>query len=89
VTTGLPPKTRAPFFDVAYESPSQGALHFSWTGPLVVRGESVPITDYPRMDNPWTRVEFEDRDLFVEDPTNRTALWQVFDSRRRILFRVR
>ena len=55
---------------------------------LVVRGETVPITDYPRMDNPWTHVDFEDRDLFVEDSTNGTALWQVFDSRRRILFRV-
>ncbi len=88
VTTGLPPKTRAPFFEVAYESPSQGAMQFSWTGPLVVRGETVPITEYPRMDNPWTHVEFEDRDLFVEDPASGTALWQLFDSRRRILFRV-
>ncbi len=88
VTTGLPRGTRAPFFDVAYESPSQGALQFSWTGPLVVRGDTVPISDYPRMDNPWTRVEFEDRDLFVEDAENGTALWQVFDTRRRITFRV-
>jgi hypothetical protein len=88
VTTGLPPKTRAPFFDVAYESPSQGAMQFSWTGPLVVRGETVPITEYPRMDNRWTHVDFEDHDLFVEDSANGTALWQVFDSRRRILFRV-
>jgi len=87
-TTGPPSKTRPTFLDITYQSPSQGAMQFSWTGPLVVRGETVPITDYPRMDNPWTHVEFEDRDLFVEDPANGTALWQVFGNRRRMLFRV-
>jgi hypothetical protein len=88
VTTGLPPKTRAPFFDVSYQSPSQGAMHFSWTGPLSVDGEEVAITDYPRMDNPWAHIEFLDQDLFVENFENGAALWHDLAARRRFLYRV-
>lgn len=88
VTTNLPPKTRAPFFEVGYDSPSQGAMQFSWTGPLTVGGAEIAITDYPRMDNPWTHVDFEERDLFVNGVATPTALWQDFERRRRITFRV-
>ncbi len=44
-------------FDVFYDSPSQGPMSFGWEGPLVVRGEAVPLHDYPRVDNPWVSAE--------------------------------
>jgi hypothetical protein len=83
-TTNLPPRTRPPLFTVRYASPSQGALEFSWTGPLLVRGEPVAIADYPRMENPWTRVEFEDRNALFQDPETGAVLWHDFAKSRRI-----
>ena len=78
VVTGLPPGSRAPFFDVSYESPSQGPMHFSWTGPFVVNGAEVPLDGYPRKDNPWTHVDFEDKDLFLENSLTGSALYHDF-----------
>lgn len=43
-------------FAVTYASPGAGVLAFSRTGPLTVDGAEVPITDYPRFENPWARV---------------------------------
>ncbi|HSD27566.1 MAG TPA: hypothetical protein VLL75_09685, partial [Vicinamibacteria bacterium] len=44
-------------FDVFYDSPSQGPMTFGWEAPFVVRGESVPLHGYPRVDNPWVTAE--------------------------------
>jgi hypothetical protein len=88
ITTGLPPKTRRPLFEVAYESPSQGPMTFSWLGPLTVDGAPVPIASYPRMSNPWTHTEFEDRDLFLHDPEHGTSLVHDFERGRRFLLNV-
>jgi hypothetical protein len=77
VTTGLPAGAFAPFFEVSYGSPSQGEIAFSWTGPLVVNGQEVAIGDYPRMDNPWTRVPFEEPNAFYLDPATRAGLLHV------------
>jgi hypothetical protein len=87
-TTNLPPRTRGPIYDVAYTSPSQGAMTFSWTGPLVVAGAEVPITDYPRMDNPWTQVPFENKNLLVQDPATGSVLWHDFARGKRSAFRL-
>jgi hypothetical protein len=73
---------------VVYQSPSQGEIAFGWEGPLRVRGEEVPITGYPRYDNPWAGVAFEDRDLFVFDPDSRNGLAHNFATGRRTTFRV-
>ncbi len=43
---------------VSYNSPSQGHLEFGWRGDLRQDGRVVPITGYPRYDNPYTRVGF-------------------------------
>lgn len=47
-------------FDVAYDSPSQGLLTFGWEAPLTRNGVEVPITDYPRRDNPWAQTDYGD-----------------------------
>jgi hypothetical protein len=88
-TTGIPRGARAPFFSVSYESPSQGAMQFSWTGPLVVGGTEVSIADYLRMENPWTRIEFEERDLALQDPATGAALFHDFDRAVRGTFQAR
>lgn len=42
-------------YDVVYDSPSQGEISFGWNAPFTVRGETVPLDGYPRMQNPWVR----------------------------------
>lgn len=54
-------------FDVAYESPQEGAVSFGWSKPLTVDGSEVAIHDYPRMDNPWTHVEHGSLQYDVKD----------------------
>ncbi|MEB2345486.1 MAG: hypothetical protein OZ948_12160 [Deltaproteobacteria bacterium] len=73
-TTGLPAGTLPPFFTVSYGSPSQGTVEFAWTGPLVVAGSEVPITGYPRMDNPWVQIPFEERNAFFLDAETGSGL---------------
>ena len=63
-------------------------MTFSWTGPLVVAGAEVPITDYPRMDNPWTQVPFENKNLLVQDPATGSVLWHDFARGKRSAFRL-
>jgi len=47
-------------FEVTYHSPSQGAVELGWEGPLLVRGAEQPLDGYPRMDNPFARVDLYD-----------------------------
>jgi hypothetical protein len=61
-------------FDVAYQSPSRGLLEWGWEGPLVVAGEAVSIGHHPRMQNPFTHVEFLDRRYEVSDGAYRLIL---------------
>jgi hypothetical protein len=88
VTTGLPLGARAPFFEVAYDSPSQELVTFSWTGPFVVNGTEVPLDGYPRMENPWTSTAFEDQDLALVSP-NGSALYHDFARGVRGMFSTR
>ncbi len=52
-------------FDVAYDSPSAGALTFGWDAPLTVAGIEVPIAGYPRYDNPWSTAEYGGRQTAI------------------------
>lgn len=45
-------------FHVAYVSPSQGPLGFGWTTDFARVGELIPLRDFPRRDNPWSRTEY-------------------------------
>ena len=44
-------------FEVAWTSPSSGAIEFSSTGAFVVDGEEQPLGDFPRHDSPWGTVD--------------------------------
>ena len=52
-------------FAVRYQSPTEGELRFSWDGPLTVKGDDVPISDYPRFDNAWAKTAFEGKVLEI------------------------
>ena len=43
---------------VRYSSPSVGRMDFGWSGPLRLNGSVVPLSDYPRYDNPHCRADF-------------------------------
>ena len=86
VTTGLPADALPPFFQVVYDSPSQGRISFGWEDPLVVAGAEVPISDYPRYDNPWASVPFFEQNVRIWDPESRTGLEHDHDiPERRVL----
>lgn len=54
-------------FDVTYGSPSEGTLRFSWTGPLTVDGEDVPLHGDARYDNPFGTTAFGETEVRVSD----------------------
>jgi hypothetical protein len=53
-------------FDVAYTSPSQGAIGLGWDGPLSVGGVDHALSGYPRFDNPFVQVGFDEKRYEVE-----------------------
>jgi hypothetical protein len=59
------PTTKA--FRVVYTSPTRGNLDLDWEGPFLVDGVEQPLSDYPRMDNPFARVDFEEKRYEVSD----------------------
>ena len=59
---------------MVYDSPSQGRITFGWEAPLTVRGEEVPITGYPRRDNPWAHTDYGSRTTEIVVDGYRVAL---------------
>lgn len=45
-------------FDVAFASPSQGRVEFGWDRPFVVAGETMPLGDFLRFDNPFSQTGY-------------------------------
>ena len=54
-------------FAVRYQSPAEGPMQFAWDGPLTVKGDDVPIADFPRFDNPWAKTKFEAKVIEIRD----------------------
>jgi hypothetical protein len=54
-------------FDVSYASPGEGALTFSWTGPLSVDGTEVPLHGANRFDNAFGTTAFGDSRIEIDD----------------------
>jgi hypothetical protein len=54
-------------FRVVYTSPTRGNLDLDWEGPFLVDGVEHALSDYPRMDNPFARVGFDERRYEVSD----------------------
>ncbi len=48
-----------------YDSPGQGVMQFSWTGPLLVNGAEVPIGPYPRYDSPYATKQYDGTDPYL------------------------
>ncbi len=62
---------------VAYHSPSQGQLEFGWQGPFRQDGQIVPLDDYPRCGNPYTRVGFGAERVEIRHGEHRLTLdWE-------------
>ena len=70
-------------FDVAWTSPSSGAIEFSSTGAFMVAGEEQPINGHPRHDGPWGTIEHES---LVHELDNGTNSWSLdFDAATRVV----
>ena len=68
-------------FDVAWTSPSSGAVEFSSTGSFVVAGDEQPLDGHPRHESPWGIVEHESP---VYDLTDDAHGWTLdFDAATR------
>ncbi len=52
--------------NVLYDAPGIGELKFSWEGELTVSGQDIPLTDYSRFDNPYTKVDFDSLTYDIE-----------------------
>ena len=45
--------------DVRYDAPGIGEMAFGWEGGLTVNGQDIPLSGYPRFDNPYAQVKFD------------------------------
>jgi len=43
---------------VEYAADGIGKVDFGWTSPLTVDGKNIPLTNYPRWENPYAQIEF-------------------------------
>lgn len=70
-------------FEVAWTSPSSGAVEFSSTGSFMVAGAEQPISGHPRHEGPWGTIEHES---MVHDLTNDANTWTLdFDAATRVV----
>ncbi|MFH1538496.1 MAG: hypothetical protein ABIH66_06030 [bacterium] len=60
--------------DVSYKAPGTGLLEFAWDGPLRVDGEEIPLGNYPRVENPYCRSEFDSGVYVIENDGHRLTL---------------
>lgn len=44
--------------NVEYHSPGHGVIQFGWEGDFLVNGQAIPLTGYPRYDNPFAQTDF-------------------------------
>ena len=54
-------------FDVSYQSPTEGLVHFGTTGPLTVQGKQIALDTGKRYDNPWALVPFGAQQMTISD----------------------
>jgi hypothetical protein len=52
-------------FDVVYESPSQGPIHFNWDDQPTVLGEPIPTSHFFRFDNPWSQTQYNSHITYI------------------------
>lgn len=44
--------------NVTYDAPGIGEVKFDWKDGLIVGGQEIPLSGYPRFDNPYAHVDF-------------------------------
>jgi len=82
LTAGDPVVDRSPDgFDVAWTSPSCGAVQFSSAGAFTVAGKEQPLGDHPRHEGPWGIIEHESAQHELSNSAN---TWKLdFDAATR------
>jgi hypothetical protein len=45
--------------NVRFDSPGNGLLEASWSGPLIMDGVDIPLSGYARFDNPYAQVAYD------------------------------
>ncbi len=68
-------------FDVGYLSPSRGRLGLGWEGPMRVDGAAHALESYPRFDNPFVQVGFDETRYQVSDGAYELLLDFASDTR--------
>ena len=67
---------------VVYHSPTQGQIWFGWQGQLRRNGKPLPLDDYPRYDNPYSQVAFDDDHVLIEHEKHDLSLtWSTLERR--------
>lgn len=69
-------------FDVSYASPTEGALAFSWDGPLTVDGTEVPLHGTDRFANRFGTTPVGETTLTITDGPRHVRLDLLTGSRR-------
>jgi hypothetical protein len=69
-------------FDVSYASPTEGALAFSWDGPLTVDGTEVPLHGTDRFANRFGTTPVGETTLTITDGPRHLRLDLLTGSRR-------
>jgi hypothetical protein len=67
---------------VAYQAPSIGAVKFGWEGQLRVDGVNIPLSDYPRYDNPFVKTLFNADKINISTGSHELSLnWEIIEGR--------
>lgn len=74
-------------FDVSYVSPTEGQVRFGTTGPLTVKGRTVPLDSGKRFDNAWASVPVGARQISIADRAGELRLDFARATRTAISFR--
>jgi len=60
--------------NVEFQSPGNGLVRFGWEGALTVDDIDVPLSGYPRYDNPYVHAEFDTTEIQVSADGHRLSL---------------
>ena len=60
--------------NVRYMSPSEGEVKYGWSEPFLVKGEVIPLRNYPRFDNPYCQNDFASEKIVINKGTEKLVL---------------
>ena len=66
--------------NVLYQSPGNGKIRFGWEGALSVDNIEVPLKDYRRYDNPYSKAEFNGNVIEISTGEHKLSLnWEKLE----------